>query len=163
MINGNSIYNAVSKTLIIAGFSLIFLAGCVPNNQYTQVAKTNKVGIYNVSGWNGANCYFPSSALGSCTGIDIDAKVGYKLYVGGLRANCDPDNDWQTSTKIITSGSFPPGVNFTSTSIIKGIPEKRGHWIVKIKVNNLYCQDKSYFGLEQELRFHITGSGKVRY
>jgi len=164
MINRNSISKVFVKALIFAGFLMFFLTGCVPANEYTPVTKTKKAGLYNITGWNSAHCYFPSSTkIGSCSGVDINAKVGYKLYVGGLRANCEPGGNWSTSRRILASGTLPPGMSFQDGSIIKGIPEKRGHWIVRIKVENLYCGGKSYYGLEQELRFHVTGSGKVRY
>ncbi len=163
MINGNSTNNTFTKALIFAGFLMFFVAGCVPANEYAPVTKTKKAGLYNITGWNSASCYFPSGKLGSCSSKDIDAKVGYQLYIGGLRANCEPSGNWSTSKKIITSGSLPPGMSFESGSVIKGIPEKRGHWIVKLKVENLYCGGTSYYGLTQELRIHVTGSGKVRY
>ena len=142
---------------------MVFLAGCVPADPYTPATKTKKAGLYNITGWNSASCYFPSGKLGTCTGKDIDAKVGYQLYIGGLRANCEPSGNWNTSKKMIVSGTLPPGLSFQSGSIIKGIPEKRGHWIVKLKVEHLYCGGTSYYGLTQELRIHVTGSGKVRY
>ncbi len=164
MIKGNNINNGLLKALLMACFTLILLSGCIPNQAYTPVTKTKKTGIHNVNGWSYSNCYFHDrNAIGSCNSKDIDGKVGYQLYVDGLRANCGPDNKWHTSKKILT-GTLPPGLAFVSGgSNIKGIPEKRGHWIVTIKVDNLYCQGKSYYGLKQELRFHITGSGKVRY
>jgi len=163
MINENTISKGFAKTLFIVGFVLFFLSGCIPNNQYQPTTKTKKTGFYNITGWNNSHCYFPGKKLGSCTSRDIDGKVGYQMYVGGLRANCEPGGSWTTSKKIITSGSLPPGLSFDGwKSIIKGIPQKRGHWIVRLKVEHLYCNDVSYYGVEQELRFHITGSGKVR-
>jgi len=162
MINGNSIKNSLTQALVLAGFLMILFAGCVPNNQYTQT-KTKKTGLYNITGWNYAHCYFPGKKIGSCTGVDIDAKVGYQSHVASLRANCEPGGKWTKSTPKIISGSLPPGLSFVRWSDIKGIPEKRGHWIVKIKIQNLYCGGISYYGIEQELRFHVTGSGKVRY
>lgn len=163
MLKRNILNKGFVKALLLACFVTIFLVGCIPNNQYQPVAKTKKPGIYNVKGWNYAPCsFFNKNALGNCTSKDIDGKVGYPLYVEGLRANCVPSGKWKISKKIITSGTFPPGISFDGNrSAIKGIPEKRGHWIVRLKVEYLYCNDKSFWGLEQELRFHITGSGKV--
>lgn len=164
MINKNIINKGLAKILILASFSLIFLSGCIPNNQYQPATKTKKPGLYNITGWNYSNCYFPSKKLGTCSSKDIDGKVGYELYVGGLRANCVPSGKWSTSGSRITSGTLPPGLTFEKgKSVIRGIPEKRGHWIIHIKVDNLYCGGTSYYGLEQDLRFHISGSGKVTY
>jgi hypothetical protein len=44
---------------------------------------------------------------------------------------------------------------------ISGIPTERGHWIVEITMNPLYCGGATFWGFKQKLLFHITGSGKV--
>ena len=165
MIKRNSINNGLVKAFILACLALVFLSGCIPNQPYNQTTTVKKPGLYSVKGWNYASCHYykGKKTIDTCTSKDIDGKVGYQLYVTGMRANCVPGGKWSTSKKIITSGSLPPGLAFQGGSIIKGIPEKRGHWIVNIKVEHLYCNDISYYGLQQELRFHITGSGKVRH
>jgi len=122
---------------------------------FQQAAQSKEAGLYTVEGWN-ASCMYDHCST------DIDGKVGYPLFVNGPRANCIPSGHWSTSRERITSGTLPPGLTIQeSAAHIKGIPEKRGHWIVHIKVDHLYCNGKSYSGFDEELRFHITGSGRV--
>jgi len=149
-----------NKSKIVRLFLCLSLL-CIGTFGFQQAARSKEAGLHNIKGWNFASCYFPSGSLGTCSGQDIDGKVGYPLFVNSPRANCKPGGDWSMSNATI-SGTLPPGLTMLSApSHIKGIPEKRGHWIVHIKVDHLYCNGESFYGIEQELRFHITGSGRV--
>jgi len=46
---------------------------------------------------------------------------------------------------------------------ITGIPTARGHWIVTVSISNIQCNGLIYgtLAFQQQLRFHITGSGEV--
>jgi len=106
-------------------------------------------GIYGrVSRWNGGR-------------DEIDGEVGHPLNVGGPTA--DSTGGWSASHMIL-SGSFPPGIDWGSGSDIIGIPTERGHWVVKVELYNIICNGLNYdksCSFEQELIFHITGSGRV--
>lgn len=95
-------------------------------------------------------------------GGEFNGEVGHQLGVGGARAYCLPKgNGWTAETRII-SGVLPPGLTANSATLdISGTPTERGHWIVKQELYNVVCDGTSYKGRERELRFHITGSGKV--
>jgi|GEM_PF-2268753 len=96
---------------------------------------------------------------------DINGEVGHSLFVSSPRARCLP-GQW-TANRYIVSGTLPPGLTLNSgPSTITGIPTERGHWIVKIKMYDISCNDKNFDGccsFTQELRFHISGSGKVNF
>lgn len=93
-------------------------------------------------------------------GGDINGEVGHSLYVSNPRAKCLPSRKWSANSSVI-SGTLPPGLTFGNLDEITGIPTERGHWIVKLKLGNIRCEGGTYKDFEQELRFHITGSGKV--
>lgn len=136
---------------------LVVLFGCMTPKQ-TAASKEN--GLYNLVGWNGA---YVGNGSGTAIAIDIDGKVGYELNVSSPTARCVPITSvgWSANHGIV-SGTLPPGLSFVQgTSSIRGIPTKRGHFIVKLSFRNVSCNGKSYMGFEQELRFHIGGSGIV--
>ena len=92
---------------------------------------------------------------------DVKGKVGHRLHVSTPRGKCKPGGYHWTDVSVI-SGSLPPGLSLNSAPwTITGISTKRGHWIVRMKLDNVKCGGKYYKGFEQELRFHITGSGRV--
>jgi hypothetical protein len=98
--------------------------------------------------------------------IDIDGEVGRELKVDGLHAICKTDAEFKvpwTASFDIVSGTLPPGLTLNNDSTISGIPRERGHWVVIMKVSNIHnvCGHADTPGFTQELRFHITGSGKV--
>ena len=120
----------------------------------------------NIKGWNHTEVWFSgaSGEEGNVSGIDIDGEVGHPVHVGSPRANCEPGGDWTLSVEV-QSGTLPPGLSLSTRSgeygQIKGIPTKRGHWIVEMRAYNLKCLGKNYMGFTQQLRFHISGSGRV--
>lgn len=94
---------------------------------------------------------------------DIKGEVGHGLSIVGPRTRCEPNGKWLGRVQII-SGSFPPGVNFSQSELgITGVPKERGHWIVTIRLDQITCSGILYdqLAFEQELRFHISGSGRV--
>lgn len=114
----------------------------------TTVEKPGFYGYEYSSRWNGGS-------------DDVNGEVGHRLYLGGPRARCAPSGNF-TANKMIVSGKFPPGIDWEyGKSAIEGIPTERGHWVVKLKMYGIVCNGGNYDGFEQELRFHITGSGKV--
>lgn len=153
----------VFQISVLIVFSILFMNGCIPNQHYEPVQKQRDPGLYGSKGWSYAPCYFPGSGPANCNSKDIDGKVGYSVYVAGPRSTCVPDGNWTQTTPVIVSGQLPPGLSFGKWYDIEGIPQKRGHWIVKIEIKNRYCSGIKYHGIKQELRFHITGSGKVNY
>lgn len=120
----------------------------------------------NIKGWNYTSVYFDGvdGHEGSVSGIDIDGEVGHPVYVGNPTASCQPGGDWSLDVSV-SSGSLPPGVHLSDESgkygVIEGIPTDRGHWIVEMKADNLKCNGEYYMGFTQQLRFHISGSGRV--
>jgi hypothetical protein len=143
--------NLIVRIGMIALLSVsLMISGCVPagyTNQHNNAGPT-KPGLYGLTGWNG--------------GIpDINAEVGHPYTVYGPRANCVPSRNWNGNARIV-SGQLPPGMEFNYQDMsIGGIPTERGHWIVKVELSNIICGGNSYQGLTQDLRFHVTGSGKV--
>lgn len=114
-----------------------------------------KPGLYSLDGWNGA----PDNGGKNRWAPDVNGEVGHSLYVNGPRSKCVPSGRTLHNSRI-TSGSLPPGLTL-GIHAITGTPTERGHWIVKLEAYNVQCNDRPYAGFEQELRFHITGSGKV--
>ncbi len=140
-----------TKIYSAAGFFIIVLyiamtIACAPSGKTTKTV-AEKPGWYGISsGWNNWVS-------------DIDGQVGYKMYVSSPRGRCAPSGSWSGATSIV-SGTLPPGLYFESHNIT-GIPTERGHWIVKLKLSSIQCNGSYYKDFEQEIRFHITGSGKV--
>jgi len=119
-----------------------------------------------IDGWNDTSVFFDGvkGHEGSVSGIDIDGEVGHPVYVGSPRANCKPSGNWSLNVEV-SDGTLPPGLSLSTVSgeygVIKGIPTSRGHWIVEMRAYDLKCEGKYYMGFTQQLRFHISGSGRV--
>jgi hypothetical protein len=92
---------------------------------------------------------------------DISGEMGHPVDVDGPRARCVP-GDWRGRTTIV-SGKLPDGLALEAGDNIKGIPTKRGHWIVTLRLDDITCNGVRYerSSFEQQLRFHITGTGEV--
>jgi hypothetical protein len=91
---------------------------------------------------------------------DIDGEVGHPIAIASPSAYCNGEfGNWTAAVRIV-SGQLPPGLHFDGRAIV-GIPTERGHWIVRLELYNVQCGGDRYEGFEQELRFHISGSGKV--
>jgi len=106
-------------------------------------------GLYSLTGWNGQTW-----------GQDINGEVGHPMFVNGPTADCQPSGNWTANSRII-SGTLPPGMSLLTSDVISGLLTERGHWIVKVELYSVQCNGQGYEGLTQELRFHISGSGKV--
>ncbi|HMK27600.1 MAG TPA: hypothetical protein VK483_16325 [Chitinophagaceae bacterium] len=138
-------------------FSMTFLVGCSHPKQ-TQTQTKQKPGLYSLTGWNHA---WMNTSTNVANGIDVEGRVGYPLEVAAPTANCgSPTKNWTGYHRII-SGELPPGIDIEEASTIKGIPTKRGHYIVVLELYEIKCNDMDYGSMKQELRFHITGSGIV--
>ena len=135
-------------------FPLLVLVGCgVPKQAQTK----QEPGLYIMQGWNYTT---PNHVTKTFYGIDIEGKVGYRLEVSPPTGHCvSPSKKWNASIKIV-SGQLPPGMDFEGYNI-KGIPTKRGNYIVVLELYDNYCNDTNYGSYKQELRFHITGVGIV--
>ena len=102
---------------------------------------------------------------GTVEGADINGEVGHVLDVDGPM-NVGPGGCAWTSNYAIVSGTLPPGLSIVKDRNyyfwhITGIPTERGHWVVEIQLSNIQCDGETYMGFTQQLRFHITGTGKV--
>jgi hypothetical protein len=133
---------AIISIAAVATAGFLLACGSTPNSSQQRAP-----GFYNFTGWNDWTA-------------DINGEVGNRLYVNGPRALCHPSRSWRADKRIV-SGELPPGLNFASGDDIQGIPTQRGHWIVNLETYNVECQGNNYKGFTQELRFHITGSGRV--
>ena len=137
--------------VVIAFFIISVIACATSNRTHTAVLKPGFYGITQY--WN--------NGVG-----DIDGEMGYRLFVGGPRAKCITctgcsAGSWSANSSIV-SGSFPPGLSFSSSGDdIVGIPTDRGTWVVVLKMTDVTCNGSYYKGFEQELRFHIKGTLKV--
>ncbi|HEX8925291.1 MAG TPA: hypothetical protein VF786_05835 [Terriglobales bacterium] len=131
--------------------SLLLLGGCVPPpSARNHNRRPDPPGLYSLSGWQGVRY-----------DVDINGEVGHQLYVSNPTARCEPSRHWSGDAQIV-SGALPSGLSMDySTMRISGIPTERGHWIVKMKLSNVQCGGSYYEGFTQELRFHITGTGRV--
>lgn len=128
---------------------LVFMVFIALLAESASIASEDKPGLYRLNGWDNSRY-----------AIDINGEVGHPVYVDGPRSKCVPLGT--TMNKRIASGSLPLGLALNNENgDITGIPTDRGHWIVKLEAYNVRCNDQSYEGFVQELRFHITGSGKV--
>lgn len=155
---------ATKPAMVLATIATLgFILGCASTS--SQNKETRSPGLHSFNGW-----------MYTRAGIDINGEVGYPIKVQGPTAGCILSDGslgkWQMhgdtiETAIrIKSGAFPPGVHLDYYTPgqkldIIGIPKERGHWIVRVIVPDVNCEGKRYNGFEQELRFHITGSGKV--
>jgi hypothetical protein len=133
-----------AASLCAAGFGL--LTGCADLFDEDASRETEKPGLYDVE----------------FIGGDINGEIGHPLSVSSARGRCVPDQKSWTASSHIISGSLPPGLNINDhNSGISGIPTERGHWIVKQELYNSECSGMSMNDHVRDLRFHITGSGKV--
>ncbi len=137
-------------------FPLMGLVGCaLPKTTQTQT--TQKPGLYIATGWNNSTVNYVSKSF---YGIDIEGKVGYRLEVLPPTGHCvSPSKKWNAGIKIV-SGQLPPGMDFEGY-YIRGIPTKRGNYIVVLELYDNLCNDTYYGSYKQELRFHIGGVGIV--
>ena len=146
----------ISHALIIlfSAAMLSFLSGCASE----PITKPREPGLYHngyIERWNGGNS-------------EVNGEVGHRLYVSYPTAKCintigGDSGNWYAKNEIV-SGQLPPGIAFNSNDWgISGIPTERGHWIVQLRLYNVKCNELYYKDSEftQELRFHITGSGRV--
>ncbi len=138
-------YSKICGAMVAALLS-VATAGCATAQSKRQ--RTESPGLYNLTGWNGWTA-------------DINGEVGHRMHVGGPTARCMPSRKWSGEQRIV-SGKLPPGLTMQlSSGDISGIPAERGHWILKVELYNVKCGGSTYKGLTQELRLHITGSGRV--
>ena len=123
------------------------LAGCVAGGKSTY--RGEQPGWYGITtGWNG-------------WGSDVDGEVGHPVFVSGPLGKCLPSRSWSGRASVV-SGSLPPGLTLNAApSTVTGIPTERGHWIVRLRMSEIQCEGKYYKDFEQELRFHIKGTGRV--
>lgn len=142
----------ITKILALALAGYVALPGVLPESRAQS--------IENTTGWNGARVYFPPQQRGTANSVDIDGEVGHQLTVWGPQAHCTVPGGW-TGTTTIVSGTLPPGLVKDDKDYISGVPTERGHWIVVIRLDPMYCGGASFYGFEQKLMFHIGGSGKV--
>ena len=163
MAKGIKMKHAAAKAIFfIAGIATIgFVLACAAANQNTAQQTS---GMYSMTGWKGQNIqYDKENNINVGAGIDIDGKVGHRLFVEGCHAECVPGPLWTAHYRIV-SGNLPPGMDFApNASDITGVPTESGHWIVQVELYDVLCNDKNYVDVRQELRFHISGTGKVVY
>lgn len=132
--------------MIIVAYFLMFLASTTQRKTTKTVTKPGWYGI--VQGWNNWT-------------TNVEGQVGYQLYVSGPTGRCEPSKSWSGGASLI-AGTLPPGLTLNSAPFtISGIPKERGHWLVKLRMSNIQCGGLYYKDFEQELNFHITGTGKV--
>ena len=139
---------------------LLFILSIIASApSHTYKTPPEKPGLNSLYGWNNQNSTW-NGTINVAYGIDINGEVGHSLFVSSPTARCAPTGSWYSEGVYFISGTLPPGMAFGSGNSITGIPLDRGHWIVKLHLKNITCEGK-YYNLEQELRFHITGTGKV--
>jgi hypothetical protein len=150
--------------LTVSLATILSLVACIPGpgSSYHQ----ENPGMYGLTGWFGQDAWYNRDRqINIAGGVDINGEVGHPLYVGGPRARCTgpggSNPGWSASHRV-TSGELPPGIDFESNSSgLQGIPTERGHWIVQLELDNVTCNGTTYAGVTQELRFHISGTGRV--
>ena len=154
------------KTPVALVLSLVnvTIAGCAygPPAHARAQQKIEEPGLYRLTGWNGASSDNAGDATAS--DIDVNGEIGHPLTVYQPQAHCvSPTNTgWNTSSAGLVSGTFPPGLALDQNKLtISGIPTDRGHWIIKIKISGITCNNRNYGSLAQVIRFHITGTGQV--
>ena len=134
---------------IFAAITVAALSGCA-TKMGGAAQDVREAGMYSFTGWNNGTW-----------GMDVNGEVGHPVFVQGPTADCHPSGQWQMNSRV-AQGTLPPGLTLgAAPSNITGIPTERGHWIVQMETYNVECQGGSYKGFQQELRFHITGSGQV--
>lgn len=133
-------------------------------------------GLSRVIGWGGAivtwdtgppytmarpnSLVRPGSSFLEAEARDINGEVGHPMSVSQPTAACLPGGAW-SGAPVVVSGELPRGLYLADGGEIRGIPEGRGHWIVTLSMTNITCLGVSYGGFRQQLRFHITGTGRV--
>ena len=148
MAKGINISKGTAKSLILlaCAVTIWFLLACA-SSQSTRT-RVEAPGWYGITdGWNYGNG-------------DVNGEVGHRLYVDSPKGKCLPGRNWYADTSIV-SGTLPQGLTMNNVGVISGIPTERGHWIVRLRKYNIQCEGKYYKDYEQELRFHIKGTGKV--
>jgi hypothetical protein len=137
--------------------SIFVVSGCETTSDQ-GTTDTEKPGLYNLKGW----AYKPYHSYNNeAEDADIDGKVGYPLTVGNPTARVVPRAAGWNFDQEVVSGALPPGLAFGNIGQIEGIPTQRGHWIVRLRAYNLSSGGQTYGDFQQNLRFHITGSGDV--
>ena len=144
--------------ILVSALALFFLSGCATAR---PVQATQEPGVYETYGWNTAAVWWNNSQVGEAGSQDINGEVGHPLYVRGPSTVTVPSNEASSSNKRIASGTLPPGMTLDAVGAVTGIPTERGHWIVTLEVYGRSFRGVSYKGYTQQLRFHITGSGRV--
>ena len=140
---GRSAAAALMTVAAVATAGFLLACAAAPERDWTETAAP---GLYGLQLWGPP---------------DINAEVGHPVFVNGPRAWCLPSRRFSGRVSI-ESGRLPPGLALDNEGYhIKGIPTERGHWIVKLKYYDVHCGDKVYDGATTEIRFHITGSGRV--
>ena len=126
------------------------------------ISRSGYASMSSISGWERKLVYYDSARGYAATveGIDINGEVGHPVLVGYPTADCKPGGHW-SSNQEVASGTLPPGLVLNGDGSITGIPTERGHWIVMMNESNIQCNGESYYDFAQQLRFHITGTGKV--
>ena len=166
------------KWLVVIGAFIFFL---VAVSAYAE-------DLVLIRGWGYKKVFYDgvTGHEGTAEGVDMDGEVGHPMdpygemtapcasshgedvpscYVGRPLSDYDPSSDQWAYDVEIASGSLPPGLSIVKDrdayGDISGIPTERGHWIVILKVKNIQWKGKYYADFSQQLRFHISGTGKV--
>jgi hypothetical protein len=72
---------------------------------------------------------------------DVNGQVGYPLKINPPGFACS--SGW-TSNTTVYSGTLPPGMVMDGHGGIAGIPTERGHWVVVLKLDDIYCNGHHY-------------------
>ena len=149
------------RSHLARGMAFILAVGAAPSMAGAQSARP-PVGLTNVTGWNGVPVDYSNGGIGTTAGIDINGQVGYRLVVPAPTSGC-AGSDFGYGGPVRGGATLPPGLGWDAlgNDTISGIPTERGHWIVQIERLEIVCNGITYNGFRQELRFHITGSGRV--
>ena len=128
---------------------------------FCWVPRSGYAGISDMSGWDYKELdYYTNPEKWTALDSDINGEVGHPLTVHGPEAHCPPSGHWSAHGHVL-SGTLPSGLELNDDWSISGIPTERGHWIVTMEVFDIQCNGESYKSFTQQLRFHITGTGKV--
>ena len=140
------------KIFVFRIFLLIIPLGCMGQK---KPKIRQPAGLHEITGWDRSKVDDNNEAVS----IDITGEVGHSLFVLAPTTKCiSLSGDWTGYPKII-SGKLPRGMVFDKLNRIKGVPTERGHYILKIEMNTIKCNDNSYKGISQVLRFHIMSKG----